>query len=132
MVLRTITTRRTAPVLSRSRLQLVSHIPRRFAATKESSPGHSSNAKNPLSSGGASQSINLSRGKEARSSDMADTRSVQSPISSSDGPTSEAHAGEEQTEADSLIKNDPAKSGAEKRANVERAGRRKLGPEDDQ
>ncbi|KAL4910522.1 hypothetical protein BDW74DRAFT_146 [Aspergillus multicolor] len=130
MTLPSMPIRRTTALLSRTRL--ASNIPRRFAATKEASPGHSSNAKNPVSSGGASQSINLSRGKEARSSDTADTRSVQSPISRQDGASSEAHEGEEQTSADGLIKNDPNKSGAEKRANVEKAGRRKLGPEDDQ
>ncbi|KAL4877407.1 hypothetical protein BJY04DRAFT_128741 [Aspergillus karnatakaensis] len=112
-----------------ARPRVFAAIPRRFASN--SSP-NASNAKNPVSSGGASQSINVSRGKEARSSDTADTRSVQSPISSQDGPTSEQHAGEEQTEADSLIKNDPKESTETKRKNVEKAGKRKLGPEDNQ
>ncbi|KAL4928029.1 uncharacterized protein BDV17DRAFT_265137 [Aspergillus undulatus] len=115
-------------LLARSRF--VPAATRRFAS--EASPGHSSNAKNPVSSSGPSQSINVSRGKEARASDTADTRSVQSPISSQTGPTSEQHQGEEQTSADAQIKNDPSKSDQEKRANVEAAGRRKLGPEDDQ
>lgn len=88
--------------------------------------------RNPISSSGESQSINVSRGKESRASDTADTRSVQSPISSQSGPTSEVHEGEEQTTADAQIKNDPREPDEKKRANVEAAGRRKLGPEDDQ
>ncbi|KAL4965774.1 uncharacterized protein BDV14DRAFT_51091 [Aspergillus stella-maris] len=115
-------------MLSRSRV--VPGLVRPFAS--EASPGQTSNAKNPISSSGPSQSINVSRGKEARSSDTPDSRSVQSPISSQDGPTSEMHEGEEQTSADAQIKNDPKLSDAEKRKNVERAGRRKLGPEDEQ
>ncbi|KAL2847516.1 hypothetical protein BJY01DRAFT_246743 [Aspergillus pseudoustus] len=106
-------------------------VPSRLFAS-EASPGHSSNAKNPLSSGGASQSINVSRGKEARSSETADTRSVQSPISSQSSASSEAHEGEERTSVDAQIKNDPGESAETKRANVEKAGRRKLGPEDEQ
>jgi hypothetical protein len=43
-----------------------------------------------------------------------------------------AHEGEEQTSADAQIKNDPNESEETKRKNVEAAGRRKLGPEDDQ
>ncbi|KAB8070321.1 hypothetical protein BDV29DRAFT_160562 [Aspergillus leporis] len=90
------------------------------------------NISNPKSSNPESQSINSSRGKESRHSDTADTRSVQSPISSQRGPTSEAHEGEEQTSTDAQIKNDPSEPGAKKRENVERAGRRPLGPEDKQ
>lgn len=151
MTISALPLRRTAGLLSRTRLAgstslhctvkqaLIRPAPRlRFASTKqaqstkEADPAFSSNAKNPVSSSGASQSINLSRGKEARSSDTADTRSVQSPISSQDGPTSEQHAGEERTSADAMIKNDPSEPAEKKRANVEAAGRRKLGPEDDQ
>ncbi|KAL4772880.1 hypothetical protein BDW60DRAFT_206645 [Aspergillus nidulans var. acristatus] len=136
MTISALPLRRTAGLLSRTRLAGTPRL--RFASTKqaqstkEADPAFSSNAKNPVSSSGASQSINLSRGKEARSSDTADTRSVQSPISSQDGPTSEQHAGEEQTSADAMIKNDPSEPAEKKRANVEAAGRRKLGPEDDQ
>ncbi|KAL4793079.1 hypothetical protein BDV19DRAFT_391520 [Aspergillus venezuelensis] len=120
----------TRALLSRSRFEPARNLTRPFAS--EASSGQSSNVKNPVSSSGPSQSINVSRGKEARSSDTPDSRSVQSPISSQDGPTSEMHEGEEQTSADAQIKNDPKLSDAEKRANVERAGRRKLGPEDEQ
>ncbi|KAL4938881.1 hypothetical protein BDV06DRAFT_225564 [Aspergillus oleicola] len=125
----------TVPRLQISRMfvarsRFVPRLARPFA--NEASPGQSSNVKNPVSSSGASQSINVSRGKEARASDTADTRSVQSPMSSQDGPTSEMHEGEEQTSVDAHIKNDPQMSNSEKRANVERAGRRKLGPEDEQ
>lgn len=42
------------------------------------------------------------------------------------------HQGEEQTDTDAQIKNDPAEPEEKKRANVEAAGRRKLGPEDEQ
>ncbi|KAL4951169.1 hypothetical protein BDW69DRAFT_201603 [Aspergillus filifer] len=113
-----------------ARPSFVPYTTRLYAS--KASPGHSSNAKNPVSSSGPSQSINVSRGKEARSADTPDTRSVQSPISSQDGPTSETHQGEEQTSADAQIKNDPNLPDSEKRENVEKAGRRKLGPEDDQ
>ncbi|KAL5334108.1 hypothetical protein BJX70DRAFT_30677 [Aspergillus crustosus] len=104
----------------------------RLASSTTKGTPNATNAKNPVSSSGASQSINLSRGKESRASDTADMRSVQSPISSQDGTTSEMHEGEEQTSADELIKNDPNESRETKRENVEKAGRRKLGPEDDQ
>ncbi|KAL4810654.1 hypothetical protein BDV18DRAFT_155266 [Aspergillus unguis] len=117
-------------VFSRSRL--IPTLPQTHPFASKASPGQSSNVKNPISSSGESQSVNVSRGKESRTSDAADTRSVQSPISSQDGPTSEMHQGEEQTSADAQIKNDPRESDAKKRANVEAAGRRKLGPEDDQ
>ncbi|GKZ33774.1 hypothetical protein AbraIFM66950_003809 [Aspergillus brasiliensis] len=101
-------------------------------ATKEASPGHSSNVANPQSSNPESQGINYSRGKEARHSDTADTRSVQSPISAQRGPTSEAHEGEEQTSADAQIKSDPNQPEEQKRRNVEDAGKRPLGAEDRQ
>ncbi|KAI9373399.1 hypothetical protein BJX61DRAFT_382305 [Aspergillus egyptiacus] len=96
------------------------------------SPGQSSNVKNPQSSSGASQSINLSRGKEARAADNADNASVQSPISAQSENSSVKHQGEEQTDTDARIKNDPRESDEKKRANVEAMGRKKLGPEDDQ
>lgn len=99
----------------------------RGVATKQASPGVSSNVTNPQSSNPESQSINISRGKEARHSDTADTRSVASPVS---GSASEAHEGEEQTEADSMIKNDPREPAEKKRRNVESAGRKSMGPED--
>ncbi|RHZ46518.1 uncharacterized protein CDV56_104800 [Aspergillus thermomutatus] len=76
----------------------------RLLATKPS-PGNSSNAADPVSSNPESQAINKSRGKEARHSDAADTRSVQSPVSAQGGRPSEAHEGEEQTSADAMIKN---------------------------
>ncbi|PYH76890.1 hypothetical protein BO82DRAFT_346155 [Aspergillus uvarum CBS 121591] len=98
----------------------------------KASPGQTSNVANPQSSSPESQSINVARGKEARHADTPDTASVQSPISSQFGPTSEAHEGEEQTSADAQIKNHPGESGATKRRNVERAGERPLGAEDRQ
>ncbi|RAL14148.1 uncharacterized protein BO97DRAFT_404524 [Aspergillus homomorphus CBS 101889] len=105
----------------------------RFYASKTTaSPGQSSNVANPQSSSPESQAINVSRGKEARHDDTPDTRSVQSPISSQYGRTSEAHEGEERTSADAQIKNDPAESTETKRRNVEKAGERPLGPEDHQ
>jgi hypothetical protein len=45
---------------------------------------------------------------------------------------SEAHEGEEQTSADAMIKNDPNEPTEKKRENVEKVGRRKMGPEDEQ
>ncbi|GAM33881.1 hypothetical protein TCE0_013f01101 [Talaromyces pinophilus] len=102
----------------------------RSVATKQASPGVSSNVINPQSSNPESQSINISRGKEARHSDTADSGSVASPVSSGRGPASEAHQGEEQTETDSMIKNDPRESAEKKRRNVESAGRKSMGPED--
>ncbi|PYI31165.1 hypothetical protein BP00DRAFT_425802 [Aspergillus indologenus CBS 114.80] len=98
----------------------------------KASPGQTSNVANPQSSSPESQSINVARGKEARHADTPDTASVQSPISSQFGPTSEAHEGEEQTSADAQIKNHPGESEATKRRNVERAGERPLGAEDRQ
>lgn len=53
-----------------------------------------------------------------------------SPVSPGRGPTSEAHEGEEQTEADSMIKNDPREPAETKRRNVQSAGNKPLGPED--
>lgn len=53
-----------------------------------------------------------------------------SPVSSGRGPTSEAHEGEEQTETDSMIKNDPREPAEKKRRNVESVGRKSMGPED--
>ncbi|KAL4862613.1 hypothetical protein BDV12DRAFT_202879 [Aspergillus spectabilis] len=123
MTIATLPLRRS--LFARSRVQ----SPDNFAS--DSSP-NSCNAKNPISSSGASQYVNLSRGKESWSSDTADTQSVQSPISSQDGPTSETHGGGGQTSVDAQIKNDPSEPAEKKRANVEKAGRRKLGPEDDQ
>jgi hypothetical protein len=102
----------------------------RGVATKQASPGHSSNVTNPQSSNPESQSINISHGKEARHSDTADTRSVASPFSSGRGPTSEAHEVEEQTESASMIENDPREPPEKKRRNVESAGKKPLGPED--
>ncbi|PKX97678.1 uncharacterized protein P174DRAFT_449266 [Aspergillus novofumigatus IBT 16806] len=43
-----------------------------------------------------------------------------------------AHEGEEQTSADAMIKNDPNEPTEKKRKNVEKAGSRKMGPEDEQ
>ncbi|RAH67941.1 uncharacterized protein BO66DRAFT_473029 [Aspergillus aculeatinus CBS 121060] len=103
---------------------------RRLAS--KASPGQTSNVANPQSSSPESQSINVARGKQARHADTPDTASVQSPISSQFGPTSEAHEGEEQTSADAQIKNHPGESEATKRRNVERAGERPLGAEDRQ
>ncbi|KAL3486691.1 hypothetical protein BJX62DRAFT_214881 [Aspergillus germanicus] len=133
MTLLRTTLRRTALTGPRPLRTTPHRITRLASSTPEATPGPSTNAKNPVSSGGASQSINLSRGKESRSSDTADTRSTQSPISSQPGEIkSAAHEGEEQTSADAQIKNDPNESEETKRKNVEAAGRRKLGPEDDQ
>lgn len=53
-----------------------------------------------------------------------------SPISPGRGATSEAHQGEEQTEADSMIKNDPSEPAEKKRQNVESAGKKPMEPED--
>ncbi|PYH42897.1 uncharacterized protein BP01DRAFT_359123 [Aspergillus saccharolyticus JOP 1030-1] len=136
MSLTTLTLRRLA--LNQPRLtargiaaRTATVTPIRFASN-EASPGQSSNVANPRSSSPESQSINISRGKEARHADTADTRSVQSPISSQSGPTSEAHEGEEQTPADAQIKNHPGESTETKRRNVEKAGERPLGVEDRQ
>jgi hypothetical protein len=90
--------------------------------------------RNPISSSPESQSVNTSRGLEGRSSDTADTRSTQSPISGRNKleKGSEAHEGEEQTPTDAQIKNDPNKPAEVKRENVEKAGQKPLGPEDHQ
>ncbi|GIJ86310.1 hypothetical protein Asppvi_005197 [Aspergillus pseudoviridinutans] len=96
----------------------------RFLATRPSG--------NPISSNPQAQSINKSRGREAGHSDEADTRSVQSPVSMHRAQPSEAHEGEEQTSADAMIKNDPNEPTEKKRENVEKVGRRKMGPEDEQ
>ncbi|KAJ5819034.1 hypothetical protein N7474_004625 [Penicillium riverlandense] len=95
-------------------------------------PGQSSNVSNPIASSPESQAINKSRGLEGRNSDNADTRSTQSPISSSNKEElgSETHEGEEQTSTDAQIKNDPAMPTEAKRKNVEKAGQKPLGPED--
>lgn len=90
--------------------------------------------KNPVSSSPESQDVNASRGLEDRSSDTADTRSTQSPISGRNLSErgSEAHEGEEQTSTDEQIKNDPNKPAEAKRENVEKAGQKPMGPEDHQ
>ncbi|KOC12297.1 RTA1 domain protein [Aspergillus flavus AF70] len=87
---------------------------------------HYDNTHNP-----ESQAINTSRGKESRHDDTPDTRSVQSPISNQFGPTSEKHEGEEPSTTTEQVHNDPSKSPEEKRKNVEQAGRRPMGPEDE-
>ncbi|KAJ5138847.1 uncharacterized protein N7515_003695 [Penicillium bovifimosum] len=93
---------------------------------------YSSKVSNPVASSPESQDINKARGLEGRHSDTADTRSTQSPISSSNKTElgSEAHEGEEQTSTDALIKNDPSKSPEAKRENVKKAGQKPMGPED--
>jgi hypothetical protein len=90
--------------------------------------------KNPISSSPESKDVNTSRGLEDRSSDTADTRSTQSPISGRNRfeKGSEAHEGEEETSTDSLIKNNPNKSPEAKRENVEKASQKPMGPEDHQ
>lgn len=102
----------------------------RFYATS----GQSSNVSNPIASSPESQAINKSRSLEGRHSDTADTRSTQSPISSSNKAElgSETHEGEEQTPTDAQMKNDPGKPTEVKRKNVEKAGKKPLGPEDHQ
>lgn len=102
----------------------------RFYATSR----QSSNVSNPVASSPESQAINKARGLEGRHSDTADTRSTQSPISSSNKGAlgSETHEGEEQTPTDAQIKNDPNKPTEVKRKNVENAGKKPLGPEDHQ
>jgi hypothetical protein len=101
-----------------------------FSATS----AQSSNVSNPSASSPESQAINKSRGLEGRRSDTADTRSTQSPISSSNKAElgSEAHEGEEQTPTDAQIKNDPSTPTDIKRENVKKAGQKPLGPEDHQ
>ncbi|RHZ50759.1 hypothetical protein CDV55_102930 [Aspergillus turcosus] len=100
----------------------------RFLATKPTTDP----SGNPISSNPQGQSINKSRGRDAGHSDAADTRSVQSPVSQHRAEPSEAHEGEEQTSADAMIKNDPHEPTEKKRENVEKAGSRKMGPEDEQ
>ena len=107
------------------------HTPlERFYAT----PGQSPNVSNPVASSPKSQAINKSRGLEGQHSHTADTRSTQSPISSSNRKKigSETHEGEEQMSTDAQIKNDPSKPTEAKRKNVEKAGQKPLGPEDHQ
>ncbi|GAQ09863.1 hypothetical protein ALT_7184 [Aspergillus lentulus] len=110
--------------ISRS-LRPYNHV--RFLATKPSG-----SSGNPISSNPQAYSINKARGREAGHSDEADTRSVQSPVSMHRAHPSEAHEGEEQTSADAMIKNDPNEPTEKKRENVEKAGSRKMGPEDEQ
>ena len=102
----------------------------RFYATSE----QSSNVSNPIASSPLSKAINKSRGLEGWHFDTAKTRSMQSPISSSNEAElgSETHEGEEQTPTDAQIKNDPSKPTEAKRKNVEKAGQKPLGPEDNQ
>jgi len=90
--------------------------------------------KNPISSGPESQAVNTSRGLEGRSSDAADRKSMQSPASRPNplARASEAHTGEEGTSTDEQIKNDPNKPPEAKRANVEKASQKPMGPEDRQ
>ncbi|KAJ9480714.1 hypothetical protein VN97_g12816 [Penicillium thymicola] len=97
-------------------------------------PGKSPNVSNPVASSPKSQAINKSRGLEGQHSHTADTRSTQSPISSSNREkfSSETHEGEEQMSTDAQIKNDPSKPTEAKRKNVEKAGQKPLGPEDHQ
>lgn len=99
-----------------------------------STSGQSSNVSNPTASSPESQAINKSRGLEGRHSDTADTRSTQSPISSSNKAElgSETHEGEEQTPTNAQMKNDPSRLTEVKRKNVEKAGKKPLGPEDHQ
>ncbi|KAJ6119772.1 hypothetical protein N7523_004052 [Penicillium sp. IBT 18751x] len=104
------------------------------AYSSSATPGQSSNVKNPISSSPESKEVNAGRGLEDRSSDTADTRSTQSPISGRNRleKGSEAHEGEEQTSTNAQIKNDPNMSTEAKRENVEKAGQKPLGPEDHQ
>ncbi|KAJ5981495.1 hypothetical protein N7499_001498 [Penicillium canescens] len=105
-----------------------------LARSYASSASQSSKVSNPVASSPESQAINKSRGLEGRHSDTPDTRSTQSPISSSNKTElgSESHEGEEQTASDAQIKNDPSESAEAKRKNVEKASQKPMGPEDHQ
>ncbi|KAH8431429.1 uncharacterized protein LDX57_009090 [Aspergillus melleus] len=111
--------------------QFRSRIPRVSRVQAVAIRAQSSQVANPRSSNPESQAINVSRGKESRHDDTPDSRSVQSPISSQSGPTSETHEGEEATTTTEQVHNDPNKPAGEKRRNVEQAGRRPMGPEDE-
>ena len=101
----------------------------RFLSSKEYSP-HASNVRDPISSSPESQAVNVARGRESRASDQADTRSTQSPISPNRrAHTSEAQEGEEGP-FNEHIKSDPNASPEAKRQNVEKTGKKPLGPED--
>ncbi|KAJ9246941.1 hypothetical protein DTO207G8_8482 [Paecilomyces variotii] len=94
-------------------------------------PGTSSNVRNPQSSSPEAQRINISRGEKGRSSDTADTRSVQSPVSGRNrDQASETRAEEEPSTTEAAVKNDPNLSEEEKKRNVEGAGRKPMGVED--
>lgn len=102
----------------------------RFLSSKEYSP-NASNVRDPISSTLEAQAVNVAQGKESRASDQADTRSTQSPISPNRrARTSEAHEGEEEGSFNEHIKNDPNAPPEAKRQNVEKAGKKPLGPED--
>lgn len=102
----------------------------RAFASRSAPLGQSSSIKNPRSSNSESQSINISRGTKERHDSTPDKNSVQSPISSQFGPTSEKHEGEEPSTTHEMVKNNPNASAEEKRKNVEQAGRTPMGPED--
>ncbi|TEA20583.1 hypothetical protein C8034_v008562 [Colletotrichum sidae] len=103
-----------------------SRILYRTVATKQSSSGVSSNVREPISSDPSSQTVNKGRGIGPKGS--PDTASIQNPVSNP-GDDGIGLQEEPQPSQENII-NDPKAPAAEKRANVEKEGKKPLDPAD--
>ncbi|KAL0936991.1 uncharacterized protein CTRU02_209207 [Colletotrichum truncatum] len=111
---------RTARPLSANRL--IS----RSVATKQASPGASSNVREPISSDPESQTVNKARGLDSENS--PDSASLAKPVSNPEND--KIGLQEEPQPSQENMKNDPNAPAAQKRANVEKEGKKPLDPAD--